>query len=117
MPRHHSGKLAGGLDSYCYVKSFTSWNQFSTLLNAQAGGKRSLRDIQNGLAAQGANLYRLGLSDGAKCSTLADATTINLCLTAFLWARFRAAKGAMKPHRQLDHNGNLPCFVAATDGM
>jgi len=44
-----------------------------------------------------------------------DATTINLCLEAFPWARFRAAKGAMKLHCQLDHGGNMPCFVAATD--
>lgn len=156
VPRHHFDKLTAGLDSNRYVKSFTSWHQFITLLYAQACGKQSLRDIQNGLEAHGDRLYHLGLPVGVKRSTLSDAnmnrpcalfenlfyamvdrckditpkhkfrfknplyafdaTTINLCLSTFPWARFRAAKGALKLHCQLDYKGNVPCFVAATDG-
>ena len=126
------------------------------MLYAQASGKQSLRDIQNGLCSQSSKLYHLGFSNTVKRSTLADAnrkrdwkifehlfytllnrckditpkhkfkfknplyafdsTTINLCLESFPWAKFRAAKGAMKLHCQLDYSGNLPCFVAATDG-
>ncbi|MBW2600253.1 MAG: hypothetical protein JRC60_09415 [Deltaproteobacteria bacterium] len=39
-----------------------------------------------------------------------DATTINLCLETFPWAKFRAAKGAIKLHCQLDYDGNMKNF-------
>ena len=45
-----------------------------------------------------------------------DATTIELCLAAFPWARFRTRKGALKLHCALDHQGNIPSFVVMTDG-
>ena len=45
-----------------------------------------------------------------------DASTIDLCLSVFPWARFRATKGAVKLHVGLDHEGLLPAFVAITDG-
>ena len=156
IPRHNFDRQVEALDADRYVKTFTTWNQFTTLLYAQAGSKQSLRDIQNGIAAQGSKLYHIGLPDGVKRSTLSDAnknrpcavfekmfyallerckditpkhkfrfknplyifdaTTIDLCLSVFPWAKFRAAKGAIKLHCQLDHAGNIPVFVAATDG-
>jgi transposase len=45
-----------------------------------------------------------------------DATTIDLCLSLFDWARFRRAKGAIKLHLILDHNGYLPTFANITEG-
>lgn len=45
-----------------------------------------------------------------------DATTIDLCLSVFPWARFRSTKGAVKVHVGLDHDGFLPSFVTVTDG-
>jgi len=45
-----------------------------------------------------------------------DSTTIDLCLSVFPWAKFRRAKGAVKVHVGLDHDGLLPCFVSITDG-
>lgn len=45
-----------------------------------------------------------------------DATTIDLCLKLFDWAKFRRAKGAVKVHLLLDHDGHLPCFAIITDG-
>ena len=45
-----------------------------------------------------------------------DATTIDLCLSMFPWARFRRAKGAVKLHVGLDHGGLLPAFARVTDG-
>ena len=45
-----------------------------------------------------------------------DASTIDLCLKVFPWAKFRATKGAVKLHVGLDHEGLLPAFVAITDG-
>jgi len=40
-----------------------------------------------------------------------DASTIDLCLGAFPWARFRATKGAVKLHADLDQDGLLPVFI------
>lgn len=45
-----------------------------------------------------------------------DASTIDLCLSAFPWAEFRATKGAIKLHVGLNHAGYLPEFVAITEG-
>ena len=45
-----------------------------------------------------------------------DATTIELCLSAFPWADFRTTKGAVKLHVGLNHSGCLPEFAAITDG-
>ena len=45
-----------------------------------------------------------------------DASTIDLCLTAFPWADFRTTKGAIKLHVGLNHAGYLPEFVTITDG-
>ena len=40
-----------------------------------------------------------------------DATTIDLCLSLFPWARFRQTKAAVKVHTLLDLRGNIPAFV------
>jgi hypothetical protein len=45
-----------------------------------------------------------------------DATTIDLCLSLFPWARFRKQKGAIKLHTLLDLRGNIPAFLHITDG-
>lgn len=45
-----------------------------------------------------------------------DASTIDLCLSVFPWARFRSTKGAVKLHVGLDHDGLLPAFMTITDG-
>jgi len=45
-----------------------------------------------------------------------DATTIDLCLSLYDWAEFRAAKGAVKLHVKLDHAGYLPEFMVMTTG-
>ena len=44
-----------------------------------------------------------------------DATTIDLCLSVFPWAKFRTAKGGIKLHYDLNHAGMLPEFLAVTD--
>jgi IS4 transposase len=43
-------------------------------------------------------------------------TVIDLCAEAFPWAVFRRAKGAVKLHFTLDHDGYLPTLVVITDG-
>jgi len=45
-----------------------------------------------------------------------DATTIDLCLNLFPWAKFRRRKGAIKLHTLLDLRGNIPCFVHVSHG-
>lgn len=45
-----------------------------------------------------------------------DATTINLCLALFPWAKFRRAKGAIKLHTLLNLRGNIPEFIHISDG-
>jgi len=45
-----------------------------------------------------------------------DATTIDLCLSLFPWARFRKNKGAIKLHTLLDLRGSIPTFIDISDG-
>ena len=45
-----------------------------------------------------------------------DATTIDLCLSLFPWAKFRKQKGAVKMHTLLDLRGNIPTAIIITDG-
>ena len=45
-----------------------------------------------------------------------DASTIDLCLSVFPWARFRTTKGAIKLHVGVDHDGYLPTLVTVTEG-
>ena len=44
-----------------------------------------------------------------------DASTIDLCLSVFPWARFRTTKAGIKLHTLLDLRGNIPSFVDITD--
>lgn len=45
-----------------------------------------------------------------------DSTVIDLCLSMYDWATFRRAKGAVKLHLVLDHDGYLPCYGLITEG-
>ena len=45
-----------------------------------------------------------------------DATTIDLCLALFPWARFRRTKAAVKLQTLLDLRGHIPTCGAITDG-
>ena len=44
-----------------------------------------------------------------------DASVIDLCLTLFPWAKFRTAKGGIKVHTVIDHDGYLPAVVTVTE--
>jgi len=41
-----------------------------------------------------------------------DCTTIDLCLSLFPWARYRAMNAGVKVHTLLDLRGNIPSFLA-----
>jgi len=75
IPRHQFDNIVETLDGDRYVKTFSTWNQLTTLLYAQASGKESLREIENGLLLQSSRLYHLGLPAKVPRSTLSDANT------------------------------------------
>ena len=45
-----------------------------------------------------------------------DATTIDLCLSVFPWARYKSTKAAVRLHTLLDLRGNIPTFIHISDG-
>ena len=45
-----------------------------------------------------------------------DATTIDLCLSVFPWARFKSTKAAVRLHTLLDLRGSIPTFIHISDG-
>lgn len=45
-----------------------------------------------------------------------DSTVIPLCLSVFDWAQYKRAKGAVKLHMVLDHDGYLPSFAVLSEG-
>ena len=45
-----------------------------------------------------------------------DSTVIPLCLSMFDWAQYKRAKGAVKLHLVLDHDGYLPSYAVLTEG-
>lgn len=153
LPRHQFDKLVKTNDSNRYVKRFNCWHQLVVMLYAQSAQKQSLRDIQQGLQANSARLYHLGLpaikrstlSDAnskrsykifeglfyqllERCQAIAprhkfkfknplhslDATVVDLCLSVFPWAKFRWAKGGIKLHYDLNHDGMIPEFLRIT---
>ena len=46
-----------------------------------------------------------------------DSTTVDLCLSIFPWATFRATKAAVKMHTLLDLRGSIPSFIHISDGV
>jgi len=46
-----------------------------------------------------------------------DSTTIDLCLSMFLWAEFRKKKGGIKLHTLLDLQGSIPTFIEITKAL
>lgn len=72
---------------------------------------RSLIDIARPLYAD----TDLGLDLNAIAYAL-DATTIDLCLSMFPWARFRRAKGAIKLQTMIEVHSSIPVFIDITHG-
>ena len=70
-PRYEFDKATERYRGDHYVKDFTAWRQFITILYSQITQKDSLRDIETGLSAQSDRLYHLGLTP-IRRSTLSD---------------------------------------------
>jgi hypothetical protein len=79
---------------------------------------RIYADFAQILIADARTLYAdedLGIDLDATVYAL-DASTIDLCLSMFPWARFRKAKGAVKIHTLMNLQGNIPEFILISDG-
>ena len=106
-------------DKKLYHSGFRGPVKRSTL--ADANEKRDWRiyaDFAQELIHIARPLYAdtdLGLDLDATVYAL-DATTIDLCLSLFPWARFRRAKGAVKLHTMIDLQGAIPVFIDITEG-
>src|SRR5882762_7348023 len=91
----------------------------NTLANANAVRDwRIYSDFAHLLISQARELYRNDDFSLALQQTVyaLDATTIDLCLSLFPWARFRKRKGAVKLHTLLDLRGNIPSIIVITHG-
>jgi hypothetical protein len=91
---------------------------------ADANEKRDWRifaDFAQRLVAAARSLYvdePLGLEELDQRDTTVyalDATTIDLCLSVFPWARFRTTKAGVKMHTLLDLRGSIPAFTWITE--
>src|SRR3989338_2654287 len=71
-PRYQFEKAVEQYQGDRYMKTFSTWQQFITMLYSQIKQKDSLRDIVAGLTTQFAKWYHIGLQS-VKRSTLSDA--------------------------------------------
>lgn len=79
---------------------------------------RIYADFAQVLIAQARSLYadeEFGVDLDATVYAL-DASTIDLCLSMFPWAKFRKTKGAVKLHTLMNLQGNIPEFILISDG-
>ncbi len=102
------------LGSRLYHLGFRGHIARSTL--ADANERRNFRiyaDLAHVLIAETRRLYA-GEDFGVELAQTAyalDATTIDLCLSLFPWARYRAQNAGVKMHTLLDLRGNLPVYI------
>ncbi len=75
IPGDQFDKIVKKYNGDYYVKYFSCWQQFLTLLYAQIKSKDSLRDIEISLRAHSKKWYHIGLRD-IKRSTLSDANKL-----------------------------------------
>lgn len=102
---NHLGlRAAPAKSTLAYANAHRPWELFASLFTyllevcqAQSPGKKSKFRFKN-------KLFSL------------DASTVDLCLSLFPWAKFRQTKGAVKLHLLLDHDGYLPTFAVISEG-
>jgi len=102
-----------------YHMGFRSHIARNTLANAnQVRDWRIYADFARVLISIARDLY-VNDSFGIEIKETAyalDATTIDLCLSLFPWAKFRKRKGAVKLHTLLDLRGSIPSIIIITHG-
>jgi hypothetical protein len=70
LPRYEFEVLVKQYEADKYCKFFTTWNQFVTMLVAQAKGWDSLREIETGFKVHNNKLYHWGFKTNPSRSTL-----------------------------------------------
>ena len=114
LPRHQFDQAVSEHFGNRYVKKFTTWNQLTTLLYAQASGKNSLRDIQTALGTQEPKLYHLGLP-AVKRSTLAEANAQrDYRIMEKLFYRLLERCQAIAPNHQFRFKNPVRAFDSTT---
>jgi len=102
-----------------YHMGFRSNVSRNTLAHAnQIRDWRIYADFAQILIGQARRLY-INDSFGVELDQTAyalDSTTIDLCLSLFPWAKFRAHKAAVKLHTLLDLRGSIPSIIIITHG-
>ena len=100
----HLGISAPKKSTLAYANEHRPWELYQSVFFG-------LLDKTRGVAAIAGRKFKFK----AKLYSM-DATVIDLCLSMYEWARFRRAKGAVKLHMRLDHDGYLPDYALITDG-
>ena len=146
LPMHRFRQCVSRYHGNKGIRKFSCLDQFLCMAFAQLTFRESLRDIECCLRAMREKLYHADANEKrdwriyrdfahvliGQARTLyadedfgvqldetvyaLDATIIDLCLSLFPWANFRKTKGAVKLHTLLDLRGNIPSFIAITDG-
>jgi hypothetical protein len=102
------------LGSHLYHLGIRGHVARSTLADAnEARDYRIYADLAQTLIATARGLYAdedFGVQLAQTVYAL-DCTTIDLCLSLFPWARYRALNAAVKMHTLLDLQGNIPAFI------
>lgn len=105
--------------SQLYHLGIRGWVARSTLAHANLHRPWQMyADLGNHLIVKARRLYvdeDFGVELNDTVYAL-DATTVDLCLSVFPWARFRSTKGAVKINTQLDLRGAIPVNIHVTPG-
>lgn len=91
-------------NTLAHANSVRSWKIYADFAQVLIQRARTLYRHDNFALELDETLYAL------------DATTIDLCLRLFPWAKFRKRKGAIKLHTLLDLKGNIPSFLRISAG-
>ncbi len=114
IPRHQFDAIVKNHNGDRYVKRFNCWQQFVTLLYAQAADKASLREIEQSLTINDPRLYHLGLPK-VKRSTLADANKKRPCeIFEALFYKLSQRYQALTPKHKFKFKNPLYTWDATT---
>lgn len=109
--RAHSAKLyhlgiCGRVSrsNLAHANEVRDWRIYAEFAQALIGTARSLYADEPFDVELGNTVYAL------------DSTLIELCLSMFPWARYRAKDSAVKLHTLLDLRGSIPTFLYVSDG-
>jgi len=114
LPEQQFSVFVGQHEADKYVKTFSCWNQLTTMLYAQATGKDSLRDIETGLTILDSTWKELGLRSVAR-STMAYANEHRpaAIYESLFYVLVEKCEGLL-PKRQFSFKNPLRAFDSTT---